>query len=192
MNNKYNFFGFFAFFIASQAMDKPNGKIVQITPKTSEFSFDVMAVHRSHMFQFERKELAAKSHQRDYSLSQKSPVYFKLMFDKYIVRESVDEVCLLLTRVPELSNGDPLARDLQNVYNGSATGIYYDPIKYRNIPIWSFVNISRSLAEKGGNDLFLVNYQNHWDSTYELPSPRTTTFSSSSGSSGSWSDGIDD
>lgn len=181
--NKYIVLGMLVFSVASQAMDRPN-RAGRPMPKTSNWAFHTQAIHKADMLRCEKKELAARSFQRENDLTTGTPFYYKHMLDKNIKRESFSEVLMVLTHKPALYNGDPLARNLLNVYNGTIDSFDFDPAQYPYISSESVTNTAVWFAEKGGNRRFLENYRDHLNPEYEIKSPRVT-FSSSS--SGSWS-----
>jgi len=88
------------------------------------------------------------------------PMHYKLYFDNAVAAQNIDMIIALLTSEvkehEELRNNYPLAMKLYRILIAYSPGEDFTA-EARYIPIKTIIDVSRELAQAGGNDSFLRN-----------------------------------
>ncbi len=89
-----------------------------------------------------------------------NPIKYKLYLDNAVAAEDIDTISALLTsednELEDFRKNYPLATKLYRILTEYSPGEDFT-IEARYIPIENIINVTRALAEEGGNDLFLKN-----------------------------------
>ena len=88
------------------------------------------------------------------------PMRYKLYLDNAIKAQDIDTITALLTSEDDehedFRNNYPLAMKLYRILTEYSPGEDFTQ-EARYIPIQNIINVTRALAQEGGNDLFLRN-----------------------------------
>ena len=172
---------FVIFFVSSsQAMDQCGGQTVITIVSPADFKAR-LAERQAMMTKLKRREekwlakeqkyevvngriqqdLKAMDLGRDIEFD--SPVYRHVLFQRYIIAQENEAVLCLLDFDKEnlLGLGDPLAKNLYDVYKCKINMFHFDPPQNSQVKFEMVAKLALWLAEQGKNNDFLANYYSH-------------------------------